>query len=830
MGVERADFYQELYVEESSKRSSKGLEHALHLGEEARLAALCKASATQDAFSCRALHRARRLSDYLLSDRGELIKEFEVPGYLAPPDGESDHLITDHFRHILSFLKKNRQALAPFSLPVCGRWIEELICHSLQLPVGKRITVRDVRRAVLSALLTPLRQSVGSCFATAPAILIQREQPENFLNDLLQIMTRGKLSRTFGGVEHTVPVSPSWGHGDLHKKAHPLAPGLQQEGLSKIKRGETVLELLDRADDPERAKAIFKGVTEHALLKVWEFTVASLSDLKHEFYKWNLFASLGFDMNEPGGIGAAIAGDINERIASIDSDIQKHREEALLASDRARMTAALLKQADSPERARRFKMEHQAHAHHMESSQDLYEKGHKKGERLKELFTFLFEQYTQGIPDYFQEVYDPEMFDVPEEQFEDSPAGFRLVYKYGRRDPSSWSPIRNEEEYVDALCDFFRSIEPTLLSSLDWKEGEEIVAAITTKVIHHLRSNDFLKPALKRVAALHAKAGIDPSLKEKKKPWSYISGGSMNDLLTCYYGRESGISEEHHRPENTFDLITFLIDLIKNLPRLPATVLMHSPTHAFLLKPYYPLLHEGWKERGFTYTWVRDQVITQGESFYRDIRLDRDEQEFVMRRVGLHMRGEHAALSVSEIRRRIVEQTTIQAHHVDGILRQTFPLISAREWPQLAREVLTDMMAPEGAFAALEAFAEGPEETITAKMFANLILSAWLKGHNSLLFSQSPYLELQKSLQKRKLIPPQGLVFADTNWSDFSFGVVYNPATKEAELWRMDALGMWGVPMANWTTEKKQQHPWGVLIKPDEYSSLVGMKPHHKKV
>lgn len=166
MGVERTDFYKELYKEEQ-----------------------------------RADVRALKFAGILLDEKGNLKKEWEDPSYLAPPDGFSDHLVTDHFRAILAFLKTNKHALSPYSLPVCGQWIEDVICITLKIPAGSKITVRDVRLAVLTSLLTPLRQSIGSCFATAPAILIQQEQPENFLSDLMQLMTRGKLSRVFEGVE-----------------------------------------------------------------------------------------------------------------------------------------------------------------------------------------------------------------------------------------------------------------------------------------------------------------------------------------------------------------------------------------------------------------------------------------------------------------------------------------------------------------------------------------------------------------------------------------------------------------------------------------------------
>jgi hypothetical protein len=115
-------------------------------------------------------------------------------------------------------------------------------------PLIKEKSKAAVRRAVLQAHLTPLRQTIGSCFATAPAIMIQREQPHQFLRDMDSLLSAGELLR--GDI--AVPLSPSW-DGDL--------------------------------------------------LKGWEFTLASFAEAKTEFSSWNLFSSLGLQPEESGGLG-----------------------------------------------------------------------------------------------------------------------------------------------------------------------------------------------------------------------------------------------------------------------------------------------------------------------------------------------------------------------------------------------------------------------------------------------------------------------------------------------------------------------------------------------
>ena len=74
-----------------------------------------------------------------------------------------------------------------------------------------QVTDAHARRAALSAWMCTLRQSIGSCFATAPAIIVHDEQPEQLLKDLNVLLSTGRSKRTYEGTEHSVPLSMSWG-------------------------------------------------------------------------------------------------------------------------------------------------------------------------------------------------------------------------------------------------------------------------------------------------------------------------------------------------------------------------------------------------------------------------------------------------------------------------------------------------------------------------------------------------------------------------------------------------------------------------------------------
>ena len=123
-----------------------------------------------------------------------------------------------------------------FRRPLCHAGAELLIKETLGLPFSTILTDHHIQKAVVAACFAVLRQNVGSCFATAPAILIHEENKEQFLSDLYELLMTGKLKRTFGGVEHTVPLSPSSGVGDLKKRISNTAFWLSPASWPHLKR------------------------------------------------------------------------------------------------------------------------------------------------------------------------------------------------------------------------------------------------------------------------------------------------------------------------------------------------------------------------------------------------------------------------------------------------------------------------------------------------------------------------------------------------------------------------------------------------------------------
>src|SRR5690349_4176154 len=157
----------------------------LDLQNEAMLSFLFDLSALQESFRFRALQRARRLSLALIDEKGEveqkllkkIITSFEREGFIFYSQELNDGIIQEHILGFLRFLGQEEilKSLKRFQKPLCHKWAEKLIFETLGLNSTIPLTDGMIRAAVLCTCLTPLRQSVGSCFATAPAILIQKE-------------------------------------------------------------------------------------------------------------------------------------------------------------------------------------------------------------------------------------------------------------------------------------------------------------------------------------------------------------------------------------------------------------------------------------------------------------------------------------------------------------------------------------------------------------------------------------------------------------------------------------------------------------------------------
>jgi len=113
----------------------------------------------------------------------------------------------------------------------------DLIKIQLGLKTTSRVTTRDTIITILTACLSRLRQgSVGSCFATHLAIILHSSYLEHCLDDFINLISEGKLSKTVGNTMKSFPFLLRIGDQDLSETMLHLSPDgkLFSEGHGEV--------------------------------------------------------------------------------------------------------------------------------------------------------------------------------------------------------------------------------------------------------------------------------------------------------------------------------------------------------------------------------------------------------------------------------------------------------------------------------------------------------------------------------------------------------------------------------------------------------------------
>lgn len=911
----------------------------------------------QESCSVRNVLRTRRLATLLINDKGDLnltilpkvIQYLKQHLYFLGPNRHHDSVRQQQILNVLEALVQRKElmlSLKSITKPYLNKIADQVIRDSLALPSNTPVTDAHARRAVLAAWMCYLRQNVGSCFATAPAIIIHDEQPELFLTDIKELLGTGRLKRTFGGIEYSVPISNSWGAGDLKRPFYVLmgermehnqlwqspgliaaleAAGLVDPEASLVAQIQTTqalttkilislnwkqpfiilsaeeilrLILLDYFKITEKdleeylnrpagmiqsglllqsptslggkgeacanfqikfdaATNAFKAIADNALLKTWEFTLASFSETKAQFTRWNLYASLGLGSDEPGGIGASLHQIIVRKLEESNQKVKDTQYEYETIFAQLKTLETRIRHATSEKDAQWIRMEYQSKRNEFYTLEDIRDEAHRKAEKFANLHNILIEIYDDLFPQYFQEVYDADMHDVNAGPYDDSPAGFRLLYKYGRSNTSQWSRIKTPSQFIESLSSFFTSTENEVLASPLLKGIENDISEITTAIVSHVRTKEFLETAFYRMAAAHKTHAIKDPLEHldqiDKKPWAYTSGGTMGTLVSCYYRREEKPTEVARWVENPLELMVFLIDTLKQIPpkdiqpyltNEKKSLLMHSPTHAFLLKPGKKSFKKAWQNDAFTFTWARDNFVKPMEDFIQQLWLDEEMMQYLIAYLGERVQENYrhyflkkfnyipGSKNPHDFREYVIEglhhERVLTADEIDSSLYALLPLFSLS---QLRERV-------ENIFKKIPHFNAGQIEEMLSLLDRHLpslpqhpVMSA--KGLQEICkgliclhqlntsFAINFHYEIYQAMQELEYVMPAPIFFADTNWTKEDFAFVMNPGSRRLELWRIDCLGTEGFPMSSWEqwlNGSRKDITWGVYTRPYEYS------------
>ncbi|MCH9621112.1 MAG: hypothetical protein S4CHLAM20_05280 [Chlamydiia bacterium] len=478
-----------------------------------------------------------------------------LEGNLPPISGLLGEMFNLHLLRCLKFFLED---------PEFQRLSERLMMDSKKIGIEFR-----------KALLIPLRQSVGSCFATAFLINLQNKDLHYLAKDLYQTFVKKKMSRIISGEEIKIPFCPKTGITEV--QSIPIAS---------------------------------------PMMKSYEYTVASLADIEIGFSKWNFHEALGLDFQANGGLGKVIYDLVDEKLNQANRKIDELNREIDLIERDLDFDDASFRAASSIDRMNSIKRSAKGKHLHLNRMYDDVEDEGKVAENLSRLYKFFVEQYIALYPYYFQELYDPEMFSEGDIE-EDRPAGFRLVYKHGRSDPRVWSYIYTDDEYIQALFDFITGTEQILLS-LKREEGlEKDIETIISELLLAIRTPEFITDQKMRIAQMHKK-----HLKEENNisPYAYIAGGNLKSLIKTYSGIETDIRSEKLKCETPLDLCFSIIEFMKDATGLDFEafekdpfkgILICNDTHAFNLLPGQPALKKAWMNSGNTYSYIRDVLMKE---------------------------------------------------------------------------------------------------------------------------------------------------------------------------------------------------------------------------
>ena len=963
VSLDDQEFYPRIYsqiVKVVKKRHSKDNIAKLLLHEYEDLSRHVENTGLQNSSIVRNNIRVCRLAPLLIDDDGNinveaLNKSHDILKnhlFCLGPGREVDGRRRWHVLGVVRQLQNNKEIiglLKRINRPLVNKHIDGLFRDVLRLDKKEIITNAHARQAVLAAWMTFLRQNVGSCFATAPAILILHEQPEKLLDDFKHLIEEGRLRRTFNGVEHIVPLSTSWGKGDLKRsfalykedtniwKAPGLIAAFEAAGVVVRKdpyahKVKVIRELLQQSFDKlyprepafvtnadalirqsllihngitekelseyqnhksgilqhglmmqsshsingeeknsceaflnqyNAASSIFKALTDNALLKAWEFSLASFSETKAQFAHWNLYSSLGLDPKEPHGIGSIIYAIIRERLDHHNKLIAEYQDVYNQKFAEVKYTERRLQSGGrSQEDYDWMKREYQHRVAELEEALRQRDEAHAKAQRIASMYNFIVEKYEEKFKDYFQEVYDAEMFGFTGSEYDDSPAGFRLLYKHGRPNTSLWTMIYHPQEFIDYLADFFMSTERELVNAPEMEGLEEDFSTCVTEVVRLVKTREFLESSLYRMAAAHnadiPNNPLDHLEQVKKKPWVYVSGGTMNTLVSCYYHREEKPTEEHTLVASSRQLLTFFIDTVKAMPENILSVftknpqkrvLMHSPTHAFTFMPGLSPFCDSWKGNLDTHMWIDENAVRPAQNLLYDITLGEYEMERVIDALAEKLPKflvEHFKvlfahifpMSPKSFRDHIVKtmlstpmlqvnrQPVISNDEVDSVLYSFLPFTNTDNLKENLEMIFTEISQDHDVSDVMKVYNVLAEDVhryhfITAKRLREICLSLIMLSIGDVTSAVDWYAIVSRAMQKKKFSMPMPVIFADTNWVKDYFGFVVNPGTEELELWRTDYVGSSGAPMSTWEQwlngSYEGPRSWGIYTNLQEF-------------
>jgi len=152
----------------------------------------------------------------------------------------------------------------------------------------------------------------------------------------------------------------------------------------------------------EQATTALKGLATNALLKAWEFSLASFAETKAQFTRWNLYSSLGLGPNEQGGIGACLHETISRKLEQANRRVEEFQSEYEAVYHQLKTMESRVRSVSSEKEASWLKAEYQSKRNEFFSLEEMRDKIHHRAQRLAHLFDLLINQYYEFLRGTFR--------------------------------------------------------------------------------------------------------------------------------------------------------------------------------------------------------------------------------------------------------------------------------------------------------------------------------------------------------------------------------------------------------------------------------------------
>lgn len=587
--------------------------------------------------------RAKTLSDLVITSEG-LLNLDNLKALLktqAPSYGLLEQ--EEHLKNLFSEILEDKilqNKITIFDFPIHENF-ENMIRLSLGLS-DETLTKSHLRKAVIASLFGYLRQTVGSCFATAPCLYILKRHPDYFLEDLYLLSKKGCLQRLSHGQLIELPMAAGIGS---HFLSQTIQKNYNQDSVfvSFCEKNNLKISLEEKKTFSEclgeKSSYALYAEAHDPILKIWEYTVASLCDAKGEFTESTIYLTLGLDAKMPDGLGEFFLNSFQKKLDQKHELLVQAQNEAYLAHQRLVMAENIAKNASTESSLQRAKSEILAANYALHSRSLDVEDLKKEQDKVKHLYDKKMLLIKETIPRFFQESYDPDLVNM-KSYTDDAPAGFRLFVKDGKL-TSRFSPIDSEDDFVKSLKQFFEKVEGDLMSHNFDKDNRQTISDVITETIQFSSSKQFIESTYLRAQKRHPQA----------LPWAYVSGGTLETLLKTYFRKEL-LKIKMIEGDTLKSFLIELVDYFKALPenylepfrKNPSLgLLIETKTHACQLMPGSLFFRSLWESSGFTYTEIRDKIIEVGRSFYA-----KNKQKIIPEEFFQKMGKTHPAISIDD--------------------------------------------------------------------------------------------------------------------------------------------------------------------------------------